>query len=312
MLLDDYSRYVIECELEMGRIPKDAPDMPLRQCLPFFIKLIDSGKAVYSFNNNKSVLRIIGYDTSKPDVLTLLFQLTDSDASDPAFAELATGKSRVVRKEDGEGMAATAHLIVSLDPINASFTDTYAAVFEEVPGVTRTLIGASMTSFMADAVSMEFERVNGSKRSTVKCRPSILLLPLSGQSLSECLKDGWLLGFTVVQKSKNALLDDDGDLTLEETRLIIKTPRSRSQRALDLVKKAVAYVQKQEYTGLRLMYEDADKRRKGILLDAKRADYLASSFVKTEYVSLSDQILLCQDSIHADLEGKMLKILRKR
>ncbi|MBQ4676136.1 hypothetical protein H9X88_24305 [Aeromonas hydrophila] len=312
MLLDDYSRYVIECELELGKIPKDAPDMPLRQCLPFFISLIDSGKAVYPFNNDRSVLRIVGYDASQKDALTLLFQLSDSDASDPAFAELATGKSRVVQKEDGEGVAATAHLVIALDPINKSFPDTYAAIFEEVPGITRTLISAGMTSFMAAAVSMEFERQNGSKKSTVKCRPSILLVPLSGQSLSECLKDGWLLGFTVVQKSKNALLDEDGDLTLEETRLIIKTPKSRSQRAMDLVKKAVEFVQKKEYTGLRLMYEDGDKRRKGIQLDSSRSDYLASSFVKTEYVNLGDKIFLCQDSIHSELEGKMLTILRKR
>ena len=312
MLLDDYSRYVIDCELEMGRIPKDAPDMPLRKCLPFFIKLIDSGKAVYPFNNEKSVLRIISYDVSDPNALTLLFQLSDSGVSDPAFAKLATGESRVVKKGDGEGVAATAHLVIALDPINASFSDIYAAVFEEVPGVTKTLIGACMTSFMADAVSLEFERVNGSKRSTVKCRPSISLQPLAGQSISDCLKDGWLLGFTVVQKSKNAVLDDDGDLRVEETRLMIKTPKTRAEKAMALVKKTVGHFQNTEYTGLRLMYEDGDKRRKGIQLDARRDDYLASSFVRTEHVVLSEQILHCQDSIHPDLNHKMLKILKKR
>lgn len=312
MLLEDYSRYVIECELEMARIPKDAPSMPLSKCLPHLIRLIDDDEAVYEYKNGSAVVRILTYDITTPNVVTLLFQLIDQDASDPAFGKLATGKSRTVAKEEDEGMAATAHLTVSLQPINESFPDTYAAVFEEVPGITKTLIGSCMTSFFHDALDLEFERIRGDKSSTVKCRPSVSLMPLSEQNLSDCFNDGWLLGFSVVRKVKGAVLDEDGDLRVEESRLLIKTKKSRSTRAMELVKKAVAYAKKEEYTGLRIMYEDGDKRKKTLPLNPKRQDLFASTFVKTEYVPLSDKIALCQEDMHDDLNKKMKRILAKR
>lgn len=312
MIIEDYGRYVIDCELELGSIPEDAPHIPLRQCLPYLLELIDDEKAVYDFKKGEAVARILAYELVPDESVTLLFQLADTNASDPAFAELDTGVSRVVRKGVGEGLAATAHLVISLEPENAAFPEVYNAVFEEVPGLTRTLIGAVMTALFNEAVEFEFDRNKNGKHSRCKCRPRVSLLPLSEQSLSDCLKGGWLLGFSAVRKVKDQVLDEEGEIKIEESRLVLKTKKSGAQRALDLVKKAASLVHGQGYTGLRIMYEDENKRKKSIPINPKRQDLQASVFIRSEYVHLPEKIDQCQSDIHPDLVKEMRAILRSR
>ena len=312
MILEDYGRYVIECDLELGRIPDDAPHMPLTQCLPYLLKMIDSGEAVYEFKKGEAVARILTYEMIPDESITLLFQLADKNASDPAFAQLDTGVSRVIRKGQGEGLAATAHLVISLESQSPAFPEIYSAVFEEVPGITRTLIGAVMTALFNEAVDFEFDRNKDGKRSRCKCRPRASLLPLSAQDLTECLKDGWLLGFSAVRKVKDQTLDEEGEITIEESRLVLKTKKSGAQRAIDLVKKAANIINKKGYTDLRVMYEDENKRRKSIPINPKREDLQASVFVRSEYVHLPEKIEQCQDDIHPDLVKDMRVILNNR
>lgn len=312
MILEDYGRYVIECDLELGRIPEDAPHMSLTQCLPYLLEMIDSGDAVYEFKKGEAVARILAYEIVPNETVTLLFQLADTNASDPAFAELDTGVSRVVRKGDGEGLAATAHLVISLESQTPAFPEIYSAVFEEVPGITRTLIGAVMTALFNEAVEFEFDRDRDGKHSRCKCRPRVSLLPLSAQDLSECLKGGWLLGFSAVRKVKDQTLDEEGDIKIEESRLVLKTQKSGAQRAIDLVKKAASIINKEGYTDLRVMYEDENKRKKSIPINPKRQDLQASVFIRSEYVHLPVKIEQCQSTIHPDLVKDMRVILNNR
>lgn len=312
MILEDYGRYVIDCDLELGRIPDDAPHIPLTQCLPYLLKLIDAGKAVYEFKKGEAVARILSYEEVPNKSITLLFQLADTNASDPAFAKLETGVSRVVRKGDGEGLAATAHLVISLFFNDTATTEIYTAVFEEVPGVTRTLIGAVMTALFHEVTDFEFDRDKDGKHSRCKCRPRVSLIPLSAQNLSDCLKDGWLLGFSAVRKIKDQVLDEEGDIKIEESRLVLKTKKSGAQRAIDLVKRTVSLVHKQGYTDLRIMYEDENKRKKSIPINPKRQDLQASVFIRSEYVHLPVRIEQCQSEIHTDLVKEMRTILSNR
>ncbi|WP_279496373.1 hypothetical protein [Aeromonas veronii] len=196
-----------------------------------------------NLKKGEAVARILTYEMIPDESITLLFQLADKNASDPAFAQLDTGVSRVIRKGQGEGLAATAHLVISLESQSPAFPEIYSAVFEEVPGITRTLIGAVMTALFNEAVDFEFDRNKDGKRSRCKCRPRVSLLPLSAQDLTECLKDGWLLGFSAVRKVKDQTLDEEGEITIEESRLVLKTKKSGAQRAIDLVKKSCKHHQ---------------------------------------------------------------------
>jgi hypothetical protein len=313
MILEDYERYVIEYEFELARIPKDAPSMPLRSCLPYLTKLVDDGKACHKFSNDKAAARVIAYKVSDDDkYVTILLQLADEKASDPAFAQIETGKSRTVHKADGEGLAVTAHLMIKLDPINDTFPDTYSALLEEVPGITRTIVGAMLSAMFHEAVDFDFIRETEGKKSRCKCRPRAFLHPLAGQSLSECFKTGWLVGFSAVQHSKENLLDEEGEVTITESRLTLSTKKSRAEKAIELVTRTLNLVTKRGYTGLRILYEDENKRRKGIPVDNKRKDIMAQALVKTELVRLADKIEQCQQDIHDDLNGKMLKIMLRR
>lgn len=307
MLLQDNERYVIECSLQMQPYPDNAPNMPLTACVPHLTQLIDDGNAVYVYQKDTCSLRITDYDHSD-GYLTLLLQIADKKASDPAFSDFETGVTRTEKKRDNEGIAATAHLVISTTPSDEDFPNMYDAVLEEVSGVTKTVVSQALTKFFDEATDFDFVNPDSGKK--IRCRPRISLQAHPSHALSEMLKKGWVTGFSVVKNRADDRLDEYEGLSVEAEQLTIKVEkRSRAQKALDQIKRLQRFAVESKYSKVIVKYLDSNKRHKSLSISAREENIADKFFSKSDKVTLETDIEQCQKTIHEEFDEKLCRKL---
>lgn len=317
MLLGDYDRYVVECEVELARMPKDAPSMPASDALKAVQRMFTAGKAIYSISEGKSTVRIVDMKRNEAEgFTTILFQYANSEASDPHFANKKTGESRRADRKEDEAPAITCHVCIKHSPRNEKlFPDLYKTMVEEVPGLTKSLMASALTWMISESTNYSFERKEGDKPRQIKCRPIIKINPYASKTLEESLKTGVLTGMTAVRYKNNTKLDEDGDIHIVQETMVLAFQNSTGKKAINLVKKASDIVRGMEYSDLKLTRKDKNKRVVSDEIDVsyeKSIEDIADTiFAEKEKITLSVVIEMCQKKIHEQLAGKMKVLLLK-
>lgn len=317
MLLGDFDRYIVECEMELARTPKDAPHMPMVDCLDAIKRAFDKGEATYLISNGKSTVRIIDIKTYDDKGYTiLLFQYANSDASDPHFANKKTGISRKADRDEDEAPAVTCHIAIRhVAKKPKVFPDLYKVVVEEVPGLTKSLMASTLTNFINNEANFRFDRFDEKKPREIKCRPIVSINPYASNTLKDSLSTGYLTGLTAVRYKGNKPLDDDEEIVAVQETMVLSFPRSTGKKALRLVKKASDIVRQMDYSELKITRKDKNKRLVSDDIDVsyeKSIEDIADTvFAEKIKVILSNVIIPCQEEIHDQLAGKMEQILLK-
>lgn len=317
MLLGDYDRYVVECEMELVRTPKDAPSMPVFDTMKAVKKLFSSKKAIYSIDNGKSTVRIVDMVINEDEgCTTILLQYANANASDPHFANKKTGVSRKANRDVDEAPAVTAHICIKHTPRDKNlFPDLYKVLVEEVPGLTKSLMASALTWMIDESTNYTFTRNDGDKPREIKCRPIINISPYASKTLKESLSTGMLTGMTAVRYKNNKQLDDDGDINIVQESMVLSFKKTTGQKALDLVKKTSDIVRGMEYSDLKITRKDKNRRTHSDEIDVsyeKSIEDIADTiFAEKEKIILNKQIEVCEKNIHAQLAGKMKTLLLK-
>ncbi|WP_313129510.1 hypothetical protein [Pseudescherichia vulneris] len=317
MLLGDYDRYAVECEMELARTPKDAPTMPVSDTLKAVENLYKSGKAIYSIAGGKSTVRIIDMLRNEAEGHTIiLFQYANANASDPHFANKLTGTSRKANRSQDEAPAVTSHICIRHTPRDRHlFPDFYKTLVEEVPGLTKSLMASALTWMIAESTDYSFTRNDGKKPRDIKCRPIVSINPYASRTLKESLATGALLGITAVRYKNNKKLDDDGEISIVQETMVMSFKSTSGQKAINILKKASDIARRMEYSDLKLTRKDKNKRVVSDEIDVsyeKSIEDIADTiFAEKEKIILSAKIEICETKIHKELAGKMSKLLLK-
>lgn len=317
MLLGDFDRYVVDCEMELVRTPKDAPTMPVFDVLKDIESMFKAGKATYKIAGGKSSVRIVDMDRNESEGYTvILFQYANDNASDPHFANKVTGESRKADRAENEAPAVTAHLCINHVPRDLRlFPDLYKVIVEEVPGLTKSLISSTLTWMIFESTDYSFTRKDGKKPREIKCRPLIKINPYASKTLRESLATGTLTSMTAVRYKNNRQLDDDGDISIIQETMVLSFKNTTGQKAINLVKKACDLVRGMQYSDLKLTRTDKNKRTHSDEIDVsyeKSVEDIADTiFSEKEKITLSNKIEMCEKKIHKQLAGKMKEILLK-
>lgn len=311
MLLGDNERFIIKCDLDLEPFPKDAPIMLLRNCIPTLRKLLKEGNAHYEINKGQSVIRLLNLDEQTTHYC-LLFQYANREASDPAFANLKTGVSRIAKKAADEGLGATAHVLIEKTTRNEAFPYTYAAVIEEVPGITRALLSQALTFFFKDC-GFTYQKPDG--KNDLKCRPIVDLSFHASSTLEKTLATGYLSGIVASRKASKNALDEEGLIEVEEEILKISTKFKRGEKAVQAVKKAYDKLRGMGYGTMRITYKDANRRTgtDSFSLSPERSlkELATAQLAQRDKAILGTAINVCQDAQHSELVKKMLAFMIK-
>src|SRR5690606_7786952 len=156
-MLDLWERWAQFHELYIESEPFEAPTIDFSTLVPHWVQRIKAKQSVKMINKETAAIRVIdaNYDTQKK-VVVLLLQYADTNVTDPAFSDLKTGKLRVEPKLDGEGIAVSAHLVISTVP-HDSLRKKYKLLLEEVPGLGRSTVSPFIRSELKEIAKDLFE-----------------------------------------------------------------------------------------------------------------------------------------------------------
>ncbi|MGL1150610.1 hypothetical protein ACSTLH_13740 [Vibrio parahaemolyticus] len=315
-MLSYYERNFDYLELKLGCIPATHKiNFSLEEHI---VEKLEKGAAentaVYKLRNDTAALHLHKVKVDKKRrLLTCLLHYTDKNISDPAFKHLRSGAVRTAKKETGEGIAVSAHLIILLEPILTSKDNAHLCVLETVPGIPKSLLEKAFNAYFNGLI-----KGNGwVKKGTNKAvRPSFSFSHLACDSLTSGLKTRRLTGVTLLSKSldHNDDFDEDG-LSIKESQVSFAVGESLTQ---ELTKTMLHSISKKArargYTTLKVRYYDTYQGTKtGTFhsLDEDTIERAAGVFSKRGRVYVEDKIEQCQDLIHHELSVKMQRSLLK-
>ncbi|EPL0286353.1 hypothetical protein OMG55_003799 [Proteus mirabilis] len=319
MLLGDNERFVIKCVISINSYPADAPNIPLKECIPLLIREHkDSAESIsgrkdmiYEMNKGRSGIRLLSIKEDN-NYLFLLFQYANKDVSDPAFTNIKTGGRRVAKKQEGEGLGCTAHLIIKKEPNNKAFPNHYDAMLEEVPGITRAIIGQALNSFLSDN-HFGFHRGNNKKE--LKCRPMFKIDFAAEKTLGKQLSTGKVCGLVAVRSYKQKYIDSNNKIKIEEQTLRLSTNIGIGNKALQYLKDICDTLRGMEYTTLRISHRDINRRTSTNFVSIDKAlslqDIAAAQLAERDKVILATPIEICQEKFHDELISKMVGYFNK-
>lgn len=311
MLLGDNERFIIKCDVDLEPYPKEAPSMLLRNCIPTLFELIKQKEAFYEINKGRSVIRLVDIKETAYDY-RLLFQYANRDASDPAFANLKTGETRIAKKKEDEGLGATLHMVIEKYAKNEYFPNIYTAVIEEVPGFTRALLSQALTAFFKHC-GFTFKKPDGKK--DLICRPIVNIEFHASSTLEKTLSTGYLAGITATRKVTKNSLDEEGLISVDEEILKISTKVKRGEGAVKAVKRAYDKLRGMGYGSMRITYKDANRRTGSdsfnLSADRSLKELATAQLAQREKAILATNIEVCQKEMHQELLGKMVDFLIK-
>ncbi|MEK9497085.1 hypothetical protein V2H77_11585 [Photorhabdus sp. P32] len=306
-MLSNLERWVLTFDFCFKPTHIEAPDILITDILARVDNLVQQGRAVKTYNKGTRVIRIsksryVSGDTNA----TFLVQLCDQNASDPVFANLATGTLRVEPKLDGEGIAVSSHVVISTTP-SANTVDHFKTLVESVPGISKSVIEPFMNAVLKDAFEGS-EFVNPATRAKCKLRPRLEIFSHGSQTIIDALQGGKIHNVRLVSTKRKGGLDKTAYTELIERVVkfkVVKQPSTKDRsRLLDIFRRKGF---KEDYNKVSISYSK-DGKQSSLELD-RNEDAATKLFTKSEKVILPDGINQCEENIHKDLEQKMKGLL---
>jgi len=281
--------------------------MPLGEALTMVERLVDRGEAVWIYNNGRRAFRVrkLEIDRSR-QVATILVNYADVDISDPVFSHLETGELRSEPKLQGEGVALSAHMVVSLIP-DARMNSKYLMLLEDVPGVGRSKITPFLTSLFRHGTYFRFDTETGEKKA---CRPIPEIVGYESETLKESLRTGTIKGFELVKHNPPSEFDD-GDYLVEKSRSIkldVKLDPDRDT-LIEVTNRLLKKVRLRGFNDLRVRFYSDIGKPGTITMGTARENAEDALLVKNFRISSEKALPQCSGEILAELKAPMLKAL---
>jgi hypothetical protein len=321
--------------LNLDRIPDDAPAVDLPTIVGLWQKIYKAGKAVENLETitkapeaddddadtkaGDSVLIIKQMEIDDAsETITILFNLVDPDIADNTYTDLNTGDMRDSQRLENEAPTISAHLVIETKRRTRTFVQ-YRAVLEHVAGINRGRVQVFLNRLLRAAVKddhkFEFtstEEADGKKKKvTKKYRPKISFSLQASETVRGSIKRGELKFIDIISRRHEAVpLDDLPGVAQKELRVRLRT-ESRDPK---IVEKIVAKFKAQDYE-----FDDVQLRIAGVARGSKPLRFSAlqdqaQDLTFSRVVSLSgvnvDPLRQGYPKIHKPIKNSLAKILK--
>ena len=311
-MLDLFERWVQYHELHIDSEPVHAPPIPLSSLLPHLQLRIKADQCIKLIKKETAALKIADiHHDKKRKIAVLLVQYADMNVSDPSFMHLKKGRLRGVPKLEGEGVAVSAHVAISLEP-HGDFGVRYRLLLEEVIGLGRSRLDPFIKSELKEAAkgNFEFEDIEDNNR-TKNRLPAAKIEGTPDKSLMMDIEEGSVLqGIELVKlNSKTTEFDEDGYYT-EESRTIKLAPDPKVN-FVDLIKRLRPKAKKLGYQNIRLRYRHGAGKQKTAAMGTTEQDLADVLVLRTEKIRADEVLAQCAEEIVPSISAKMVGLLVK-
>lgn len=249
------------------------------------------------------LVRTLEVDPAR-EVAKLLFNYSDTNHSDPAFEDLVTGEVRIVPKKDGEGIAVSAHAVISTMP---NPDGTYMTLVEDVPGLTRSSLQPFLSSEMKQVGTEKYRDEEGKER---MAWPSVELVGHVGQKLREDLKKGKLQSICLIsRKSIPNKLDEFGYTDVTERSITLKPKPGLRYDAVKLINAIKRSPAAKAYDGIRVRFSNSEGRSRQAWVPTIREDAGESEYVMMDTIQVGSILKQCEEDLRGDIVQQMVKLV---
>lgn len=311
MFLEKLSRYVRHYRFNFRGRKLAAPTLPLiAPSGEYSIKdaldsALSSQKAL-DVKDNGDIVELMQIDDKLvPGALVLLFHRASPDAADPMYRKKArAGKItvRTVDRKPDEDQTVSAHLVIKRRPYSAG---EYDAALEEIPGVSMATVGTVIRKALSDYV-YEFKDRKGKDDSTYTVfKPR----GVKSETVSNAIKTGSFKYITLVRPARAKFVDSDDTFQPIDERMKIRitkdlTPSNWMKKIGDLAKSA----RDAGWDDFQVDIEMDDDRSKTVRI-SRGQEAKEIMFLRSELISVSNELPACSASISVELCKKALKVI---
>jgi hypothetical protein len=309
-LLNQNERWIQHYDLLLRPARKVNHVFHLKHLIDPLKQRFESHKAVELLDNDTAAIRIVDFQIDEPkDALILLIQYADTKVSDPAFSKIETGELRVEPKLEGEGIAVSAHVVISLKE-KLPGTSTFFALVEEVPGLSKTRIERFLTSeFEAISEGRFFYKNKSGKEKP--CRPIAQLNGYLSDTFADSLKTGELkaVQFIKTEVVENGL-DERNYVVERENVLKIKiVPKLKPDSALSALQNLFNRAKNTNVDEMRVRISYQDSRPQTVPVDLSRTDIQNTLFIKVNMIKSETAMAICERQIRKHFSSEMVALL---
>lgn len=305
-MLDLFSRWVLHLEVQITSHPPEAPNLWLADELDHLFAAHETGQAVQLIANETAAIRIRDIEIDRAnEILFVLFNYADKNATDPVFENLETGDLRTEPKLDGEGVAVSAHMAIDLRPSEVGMP-SYRALLEDAPGIGRSKIEPFLTYLYRMGHRIQWEAPDGSVKN---CRPLFDITGRASDTLRNDLREGRLSMIELVQHRPEGDGFDEEGAVIEEVRTIKLSvaPNSVGDAAMELINRVRGRGQAMGYPNMKIRWTHG--RQKSAEFGTAREDAGDVLVYKTTKITSEDPLSQCDELIRENSRTALREII---
>lgn len=274
------------------------------------LKLLEKAKKVGSSDVIEADQRwILQLSDMKIDdnVAILLFLGIDKQRAEAIYGNIVTLDLRSIAKAQDEGVAVSAHLVITLN--GDANTGMHKAVLEEVEGLSRSKLIPYIRNVLNKYVQFSVTLEDDSEKET---EVSLVTTVTLDKPIHEQLNEAKLLSVQAVRKASSKMIDMKTSF-YEKKKLIEFRPThsATGEGARGIVSEIIRRVNKDEYPELRIRIEEDEGRERTVSANRSgKTDPLTSAFqLKTLVSGIQPALPQASKKVVKRLYEKMAHVL---
>ncbi|HEY4344422.1 MAG TPA: hypothetical protein VGN05_08745 [Parvibaculum sp.] len=307
-MLHQHERWILYYETVLKSHPEGAPFIPIIKTIPYIEELWRAQDAFHLIDNGNAAVRLRDMRLDEENgILQLLINYADKRVSDPVFENLASGQLRSEPKLDGEGVAVSAHLLISMRN-TAPDRPLYRTLLEDVPGIGRTKLRPFLTHILKKSTNFVFTDVDEVEK---RCRPIVEMDGYMGETLRSDLAEGMLSGVELISyENPEKEFDEEGHLVTKSRRLVLNVEKGLDRAtALELLNRVRRKARKSGFSEMLVRYNRNEGRQKSIKFGTAREDAGDALVMRSDVINVEDPLLQCEDKLRNEVVGQMTELL---
>ena len=272
---------------------------------------------VYYRNNKKSAYRVLKAKVIANKYLVIFMQYANKAASDPAFANTINGKSRIIKKNNDEGVACSGHLVINIKDNDPLMKNQFKASFEDIQGLSRNMVCCLINHILSKL------KVQDPQDPQKTHTPYVELTYYASNTFEEQLENGKIESIVAYKEniSHSCILDNDDNDNIqykEIHKLEFKTPlKQQLSNPFDLIKKVVGISKELGFNKIKITHESEKKQQSAnYSMDAQEPsidevikDMRLAPFISKEPITLANSLSMCECKWSSELIREMIKRL---
>lgn len=303
-MLDKYERWIHFYTASLLSLPFGAPDFKMKDVVKKLEDRFKRGLCYKLVEKDSACIRItaLQFNASETSV-ALLFQYSDSKASDPSFGDLTSGKLRQEPKLAGEGIAVSAHVLLRLVPLPNKPLE-FLLRLEDVPGLGKSRILPFLNGMIKEIMAKDFVDAADGKQKL--CHPVLVMEHHASQTLKDDLESGELRFIELSKNKTVAGMDEDHFLVRGTASIKVKVAANlNGDDAVGVVNRLKAKYGKQGYDHVKVLFKHKEGKQRTVDVSGPRQDAGEALFGKVEMITVDVALPQCSEELNQEVLKKM-------